>query len=68
MTAEFEAKFAQMVKDAECQKESREWLICQKLYTIQSFGVAAPTEDKLLIEVTNVAKAEGVKFETLGAK
>ena len=68
MTDVFEAKLAQAVKNAGCPKDFQEWFICQKLTTIESFGVAAPNEDQLSAEVTNVAKAEGVKFETVGVK
>ena len=40
----------------------------QKLLTIESFGVAAPNEVQLSVEITNVAKSEGVKLETLGIR
>ena len=68
MTDKLEAKFAQLVKDAGCPQDFKKWLVNQKLLTIESFGVAAPNEVQLSVEVTNVAKSEGVKFETLGEK
>ena len=66
MTQEFEAKYAQLVKDAECPEESRVWLMKKKLINAESFGRAAPTEEKFMTEVTAVASSDGVKFGIVG--
>ena len=68
MTAEFVAKFAQAVKNAGCPADSSKWLIAQKLIDFESFGVAAPNEEKLASEITTVAESGGVKFATVGDK
>ena len=68
MTAVFEAKFAQAVKTAGCPDDFVKWLISQKLINFESFGVAAPNEEKLAAEVTTVAESNGVKFATIGDK
>ena len=68
MTDVFEAKFAQALKNSGCRKYCQEWIICQKLLTIESFGDAVPNEDQIAAEVTSVAKAEGVKSETVGVR
>ena len=68
MTNKLEAKYAQMVKDADCPEGFVDWMKKQNLTNIESFGRAAPTEEKLATEVTDVAKSDGAKFDTLGDK
>ena len=57
-----------MVKDSECPEDFRVWLMKQKLINSGSFGRAAPTEQKLMTEVTAVVASDGVKFGTIGEK
>ena len=66
MTQEFEAKYAQSVKDAECPEDFRDSLKKEKLINIESFGRAAPTEAKFMTEVAAVATSDGVAFKAIG--
>ena len=50
MTHEFDAKYAQMEKDAVCPEGFVDWLKKQKLVNIESLGRAAPTEERLTTE------------------